>query len=311
MGSEGCNINGSSEVISGVLEQFNGREEAVAFWLLLALIAALFKKDIRRALLRCVKAFLAPKLLAIFIFAALYVAAVVVCLAKVGLWNPSLVKDTAVWFVGTAFVLMLNANNGEEHFFRNLIIDNLKLAALLEFVGNLYTFNFWVELPLTLTIFCSAMISAVASTKPEQAPAKRLTDGVLALIGWVMLAFVIYKSISNFSDVAVRDTARSFALPLIMTLAFIPFTYALAVLMAYDVIFFRVNFALRENGVLARFARQRFFRLCFVSLGRVRRVASSDQFDPWNLKNKEDVLDMIVRLERKEFQGSRHPHYGM
>lgn len=298
-------------VISGVLEQFNGREEAVAFWLLLALIAALFKKDIRRALLGSVKAFLAPKLLAIFILAALYVAAVVVCLAKVGLWNPSLVKDTVVWFVGTAFVLMLNVNNAEEHFFRNLIIDNLKLAALLEFVGNLYTFNFWVELPLTLTIFCSAMISAVASTKPEQAPAKRLTDGVLALIGWVMLAFVVYKSISNFRDVAVWDTARSFALPLVLAIAFIPFAYTLAVRMAYDAVFFRVNFALKDNRSLALFSRRQLIRLCSISLARVKKVTGSDQFDPWNVTSEEGVLDMIVRLERKEFQGSRHPHYDM
>lgn len=166
-------------------------------------------------------------------------------------------------------------------------------------------------MPLTLTIFCSAMISAVASTKPEQAPAKRLTDGVLALIGWVMLAFVVYKSISNFRDVAVRDTARSFVLPLVLAIAFIPFAYTLAVRMAYDAVFFRVNFALKDNRSLALFARRQLIRLCSISLARVKKVTGSDQFDPWNVTSEEGVLDMIVRLERKEFQGSRHPHYDM
>lgn len=300
---------GSAQVVSRVLEQFNSREEAAAFWLFVALIAALFNKGIRSALWSCVRAFLQPKILMILAFAVFYVLLVVVALSKIRLWNSSLVKDTVVWFVGTAFVAMLNVTNAGEHFFRRVLIDNVKLAALLEFVMNLYTFSFWAEVPLTLTIFSSVMISAVAGAKPEQAPAKKLSQNVLSLIGFVMLAFVVYKSISSFSDIATWATARSFALPLIMTLALIPFTYALAVLMVYDVIFFRVNFGLRENGVLARFARQRLFRLCFVSLGRVRRVASSDQFDPWNLKNKEDVLDMIDRLGQKESHGLRNPHY--
>lgn len=294
-----------TEVISGALRQLNGREQAVAIWLLVAMVAALSNKDFRGVIFAFVRALLDPKLLGMYASAALWLVAIVVVLANIGIWNSLLVKDTVMWFVGIAFVLMLNANNSKEHFFHDAIVDNLKLTALIEFVSNIYSFNVLIELPLTLMIFSSAVVGEVASMKPEHAPVKRLTDRVLSFIGWVMLAFVVCKSISNFSELVTWDTARSLVLPLILTIAFIPYVYALALQLAYDVVFFRVDFALRDNRPLARFTRGRLSKLCSNSLARVKRVTGSSEFDPWNLKNKEDVLNMIDRLERNEFRDSR------
>jgi hypothetical protein len=294
-----------AEAISNVLKQFNGREQAAAIWLLVALVAALFNKGIRGAILAFVRSLFARRLIWIYTSATLWFVAIVVVLEKTGMWNSLLIKDTVMWFVGTAFVLIFNVNNAKEHFFRDAVVDNLKLTALLEFVSNIYSFNVWIELPLTLVIFSFSMVGEVASKKPEYVPVKRLIEGVLSFIGWAMLAFVVYKSISNFSELATWDTARSLVLPLILTIAFIPYVYALALQLAYEVVFFRVDFALRDNRPLARFARERLSKLCSNSVARVKRVTDSSEFDPWNLKSRKEVLDMIDRLKRNEFRESR------
>lgn len=294
-----------ADVISGALKQFNGREQAVAIWLLLAFVAALFNKGIRGAIFAFVRSLFARRLIWIYTSATLWFMAIIVVLEKTGMWNSLLIKDTVMWFVVTAFVLIFNVNSAKEHFFRDAVVDNLKLTALLEFVSNMYSFNVWIELPLTLVIFSFSMVGEVASMKPEQAPVKRLTERVLSFIRWAMLAFIVYKSISNFSELATWDTARSLVLPLILTIAFIPYVYALALQLAYDAVFSQVDFALGDDRPLARFTRGRLSKLCSNSLARVKRVTGSSEFNLWNLKSEEDVLDMIDRLKRNEFRDSR------
>src|SRR5687768_1337759 len=79
------------------------RELASIILLLVLLFWSLPRRDVRAAMAGVAKAFLERKVLSVFILYALYIAAWTWVAAQRGIWEPSLLKDTVVWFVVTGF----------------------------------------------------------------------------------------------------------------------------------------------------------------------------------------------------------------
>ena len=72
----------------------------------------------------------------------------VIVFEKIHFWNISATKDTILWTLGSAFGMYFSLNKvaQDENYFNNVILDNLKIVLLLEFVVNLYSFSLPVEL---------------------------------------------------------------------------------------------------------------------------------------------------------------------
>src|SRR5689334_4800878 len=107
------------------MDLLNNREKALLMWFIIGLIWALAQKNIRQSILEAMKVFFAPQVLVIYTAMAFYILGTVLLLYKANLWSPLLIKDTLIWSLTTACVLLLyiNQNAQKEDYFKSLFWD--------------------------------------------------------------------------------------------------------------------------------------------------------------------------------------------
>ena len=173
------------------------------------------------------------------------------------LWDTSFINDTIVWIVGVAFVMYLNVNRvNNDEFFKKTIIDNLKLIIVLEFIINLYVFNFWVELFLVPLIAILVGVMGISSSNPENKQVESCLNTVFIVIGMGFLSYAIYNIIIDFQGFLSIDNLKKFLLPIVFTVIFLPFIYVMALYVTYDLIFRQIMNLIKDES-LARYTRQK------------------------------------------------------
>jgi len=277
------------------LRLFNTREIAVIIWLLVFMAWAISKKNIRDSLFRVGKAFLNKKILSVIIAAILYASLIVFILSEIRIWETSLIKDTTFWFVGTAFVLLMNVNKATQDngYFKKILIDSLKLVLVLEFVVNLYTFNLLIELILVPFLVAIIAMSAYAETKKEYLSFKKMCDLILLIFGIFLIFYVLAKVLGDYRSFATSENMRAFVLSPLLTFAYVPFLYLFALMMAYENLFLRIGFFVKDNKALAKVTKRKIILLCHLNLRKLNRFSRNSMQELINIGNEEDVNKLV------------------
>lgn len=281
------------------IDTFNNREKAIVAWLLLFLVWVLLKKNTRASILGVIKVFFYKKIISVFLGMLVYTALIVVLFYKIGLWDVSLIKDTAFWILGSAFVLLINTNKATQNvsFFKEVVINALKLIVVLEFVINFYTFSFWVEMLLMPILVIVGGMSALAEVKPEYKQTKKLIDSILATFGIFLIAYALSKVVSDYQSLTTLHNLRTFVLPPLLTVAYIPFLYLFALVMAYETLFVRLNIFVKDKELLS-FAKRRILFLCHLNLGKLNGFAQGSAIT--QIINKRDIQEMIEDFKTRK-----------
>ncbi len=285
------------------LSLFNSREKAITIWLTIGLVLLLLRRGTRRSLLALLKSFFRWKILLIVLAMLLYVGLEVFGLYRVGFWDASLLKDTVLWTV-TAFVLLLNGTSSdrEDHYFRKVLLDNVRMTVLLEFVLNFYTFDLWIEITLVPVQFMFGAMSALAASDRKYLPTKKLLDFVLAAFGLYLAIFAIVSVVRDYHGFATINNLRSFLLPILLTFGYVPFLYATALCASYEILF-SVGLlpCQRDHPTLVRYARWKIFWLCFLNLRQLTKFMKDEGVgvDLMNLKDRDDVVQMILGVQER------------
>jgi len=280
---------------------FNNREKAVIIWGLIFLVGGLFHKNIRTSIFSVLKALSQKKFAIVLTAMFLYIGLVVLLYRKIQLWNIFLIKDTGFWVLGTAFVLLVDTARAsqDEHYFEKILWDNLKLILVLEFIVNLYTFSLWVEIILMPLLFLIVAMGAVAETRKEHMPVKKVTDPILAIFGISLIIFALFNIIVDYQEFATIKNLRAFLLPPLLTLAYIPFLYFLALFIAYENLFIRLDIFLKKDKALAKLAKRKIVFLCLINLGKLNKFARENTQELMRLNNENNILNLIQQFNRK------------
>jgi hypothetical protein len=256
----------------GGVSVLSSREWATVFWLLVLLCLVLAKPELRRSMVGVLRAFLAWKVLAIVVVVAVWLSLLVVAGRAVGLWNPGLWKDTVVWFVASGIVLgfaSLRATK-EGAFFKSELKKLLGVSVLIQFVMNLYTFHFLVEVPLQALLVPLFAVSVYAAHQGEHAQAKRLVDGTIGVIGCSALAATIWGIVDTWGSLDMKQKLLELAFSVWVPLLMLPLVYGVALVMVYELCFIRIGFRVKRPLGL-REKRQ-------VVLGTRARLATAKRF---------------------------------
>jgi len=286
--------------INFYINLFNNREQALIVWLLLFFGFMILHGKFGYALLHLLKVFFNPKIQVVLALMLVYVSLVVLLLYKINLWGVYLIKDTLFWIFGTAFILMMNAvkESKEEHYFRKLILDNIKLILILEFVINLYTFSLWLELVLIPVILVIVAVNTMAETEKEYRHAKKLPEGILTIIGLTILAYSLIKTFTDFENFATADNLRAFLIPILLSITYIPFLYLFALAITYETLFTRLDIFIKDDKDLARFAKRKIMFLCHFNLKRLNRFSKEQAISFTTLRDREAVLNLVEAFKK-------------
>lgn len=219
----------------------------------------------------------------------------VLAFERIGFWDITALKDTVLWIFGVAFIMFINLNNAanDAKYFRKAIIDSIKIVIVLEFVINLYSFNLVVELLFVPILGLIAMMSGFSSVKPEYKRVNVFLNYVLGFIGIVLLIFTIYQIVIDFQDFASLKNVRDFLVPILLTIAFLPIIYLMAIYIKYEDIFIRIDIANTDID-LARYAKQKIFFKCHLNLSKLNRI--SRNLVILKLNNRDDVSNLLRNL---------------
>jgi hypothetical protein len=159
-------------------------------------------------------------------------------LSAIGLWDLTLLKDTIIWVLTVAFIMLMNANKiKDKSYFKNIVKDALKWTIILEFIVNLYSFSLVTEIVLVPIFGFLGALQGYAMSDKKYEKVQILLSNLSAIIGFVIFLIVLYKTVDEFEGMLTIANLNSFIHPIVLTMLFIPFIYCYAVYMKYDEVF--------------------------------------------------------------------------
>lgn len=246
----------------------NGREKATLVWLGVGLLLTLRSRELRSALWAFAKALAQPAVAGLIAALATWTSALVLLARQIGLWDADALADTVVWFltVGIVFFFSLDAVK-RPGFFGTTARRAIAITVFVEGYVNLVVLPFAVELVLMPFVTVVVLLAAFSEGRAEYAPAHRVLNVALSLVGIVFLTYVTVRLIGDFD---AEHTGRALALPVWLTLGVLPFIYAVGLWSAYQEAFIRID--LRADRARAR--RQAKWALMRVARLRASAVGS-------------------------------------
>lgn len=270
---------------------FNSRDEALLLWIAVALLWLLSKESTRKPLFNLSKAFLNWKVLLIFLLMITHVGIELAAFNKIHLVDKCLIKDVIFWLFGSAFIILININkvNSDKKFFRKMIIDNLKLIVVVEFIINFYTFNFFIEMVLVPLIFFLMAMSIIAGMEKKLSLVKKIMDFSLTIVGIIIIVYAFIGLINHSRDLTTLDNIRSFILPPALTILYVPFIYFLALFMAYELLFVRLESLLHHNKGLIGVAKRKIIFFCNINLKKLNSFSNNCAKELIKTRDKRDL----------------------
>ncbi len=197
----------------------------------------------RNSLMDVVKLLFGKYFFVIYLTLGIYLFGVFAILRVFGFWTTADIKDSIFWIFSVAFVLIFSLNKAKDSkYFKGIFIDTIKAIAILEFVINFYNFSLVSELILLPFLVFVGLTQAVSSMDSKNMKVTNLLTNFLAVIGFGLLIFTIYKTVTEYSDFFKFDTLHSFVLPIILTFLFLPYLYFLSLYNIYESYFIRLDF---------------------------------------------------------------------
>lgn len=277
---------------------FNNRELAVALWLIIALIYALLNKSIRKSLVKVIKCALDIKLVILYIILIGYFVGSIFLLYKIGFWEKRLLKDTIIWFVTSGVISCGKAVDKAKDYkyFKDEIKRNIRLVVLLEFISNLYSFSFIVEvilIPIMTVILL--MISAINILPEYKNKTSQLLGSILKGIQSLLVLYIFYHSvmelIANINSFVLTDFTKDMALPIILSLMFLLCIYLVCIYCSYEVLFIQLRFKSDERIRLQLYLKTVWF--CKANINKINTFFSRSNAITNYIGKKEDINKLV------------------
>lgn len=231
-----------------IFEVLSNREIALIIWIILALALCILNKQVRNSLYALIKlVFTTPVLLIVNLLVLDYTLLAIDFLQRTQFWDESLIKDTVFWTLGTGFVLMFNsANTKEAGHFKKVLFDVIKWTIILEFIANFYTFSLLTEIILLPILVFIGVIQAYSELYPKYKKVETIFKAINGLIGLSILSYATYKTFNQSEALLTIASLKSFLLPLLLTVIYLPFIYCLALYTQYESLFVRLPFLIHD-----------------------------------------------------------------
>jgi hypothetical protein len=283
-------------LLQEALRTVTPRQYAWGSWLLAIIIYCLSIKRIRPDLQWIIKLVISPKLLTAFAMMSAYIIGIVYALYQFGLWDSSLLFKTVMWFVFSGIIASFRAieQARDIQYFKAVIKDSIKLAILLEFIVNKYTFSYFAELFMA-PILVILSISFVILDKDEDFnnPAGVLLKKSLYAINVMINAVIVYYALSSalndIDTLGSLGSIRKLLLSPILSILFIGFTYFFALWSAYEQVFIRLNCGTPKTTSLLNYIKFKTFLHCRLNLKKTDLFWRLNALQILNISDKHDA----------------------
>jgi len=279
---------------------FNNREIASSIWILIVLVVSFAQKEVRSSFGLVVRAFFQKAVLLITMSFAANVFILCWLISKWGVWQEDQLPATVLWTVFSMFPLIMAAINAEEQddHFRQLFWNSLKVTGIFEFIVVAHPFSLSVEIILVPFAACLAMMLVIAKLDEQHAPARKLIERMLIVIGVLIVWYSIKKIWNDPAKFFTGRTARNFVLPIFLTIGSIPFLYLWYCYSHIEKARIGIDQKVFQSDELKRYARRRFFLIFPLRPWLLHRAVARFQSMP--AESRADVNRIVEEIYQYE-----------
>ena len=192
-----------------------------------------------------------------------YVAIVVFVLYDADIWSTNELKNTILWTFSVAILSMFRIPQitDDETYFRTALKDNFKLIVILEFVVAFHTFSLLAELMIVPAVTLLVTLQAFSETDRRYKQVGQLLANLLAVFGCGLVLYAGLMLATEPSSFFKAGTLSDFVLPIVLTILFLPFLFALNLFVQYETLFTKIKFLYQTESERRRARRTALFGL--------------------------------------------------
>lgn len=285
-----------------IIDSISDREIASAIWLAAFVAFVLINKSTHDSLGAVIRALFHPALIIPLGIAALYATAEILLLSHMGWWSVANLKTTIVWLVTFAFVTMFEVATAKNRKagLGKITAEIVSVAVLVTFIAELYSFPLIVELIALPFVTIVALMAEMAKHKPEHASVAKLMRCLSGLIGLSYIGFSLWKSVELWRDTFTWANWLELVIPIILSVAFLPFLYAWRTYVAYNEMFTTISIFGIDKALVpyARWLAITRIRTDLDLLERWRKSIQSAR--PANRVELKHTLTALLALKERE-----------
>lgn len=212
------------------------REQALLLVTAAAIVLALAIRAVRPKVPGLLTIVVSPPLGPLLFGAVVYVAAIIAVLAEIGVWTMPLLGVTVGWAVASAGAMFFTVGDpvSDQDYFERALRRSVRWTLIFEFLVALYVFDLAIEVVLLLVLVSLGMLKAVADPKNEHASLRGPLDVIIGALGLALLAYGVWGIATGFDSFATFENLMRLVLPPALTVAFIPYAYALRMYVRWE-----------------------------------------------------------------------------
>lgn len=288
--------------MSAIIDSINNREIASAIWLAILVAFVLINKSTRDSLDAVTRTLFQPALVIPLGIAAFYATGEIYLISYMGWWSAANLKTTILWLVTFAFVTMFEVATAKSRKagLGKITTEILSVAVLVTFIAELYSFPLIVELIALPFVTIVGLMAEMAKHKPEHAPVAKLMGCLSGLIGFSYIGFSLWKSVELWRDTFTLANWLELVIPVILSVAFLPFLYAWRIYVAYNEMFTTISIFGIDKALVpyARWLAITRIRTDLDLLERWRKSIQSAR--PANKDELKHTLTALLALKERE-----------
>lgn len=282
---------------------FTNREIAIIIWIAIITIFALFRKHVRNSFLNVIKSVLNIKIL-LYIFVYLFYFHLI--LDYLRWWDINNLKDIIIWFMfsGLPIGVFVATNKLERGYWKNIVLDNLKLVVLVEFIISSFTFSLIAELFLVPIITLIVALNTFSGHYKEYKPAEKLTSNIMFFFGSFLLIYSLFITITEIHSIGNISNLKTFLLPVVCSIISVPYMYVFKLIVEYENLFIRLKFGRKRTRKLNLLIKLRLVLFCNVQVKKLQIASDMSNYNLMSISSKDEIDSAIRSYKNILLRGS-------
>lgn len=279
------------------MDILSSREWAILTWIIIYLCFTIFvlKVDFTVVL----KSFFNKKLNILWISILLYNFFLTIILSYSRYWNNIYIKDIVFWVVFSCITSTISIFDKNKIFsFKNLILTNITLSAIIEFMLSELTLSYYLELLLIGIFLPINFLFLVSQTKLEYKVTENVLKKILSLLNFIFFIYILRELYKSFNFLLSQETWFKFLIPFIYSILCCPLYYAFIILNDYEKVSYNIqNHIVLENNIDRKYINKLKRRKLLMTCGVVHKkyIYFDNEFSKKiRLANTEDKVKEIM-----------------
>lgn len=266
---------------------------------------------VRRGIINILKQALSPKIAVPFVLMGLYAFGEVTLLRASNLWNVELLKDTVIWFFGTAIIVLVRqiTNRSTGNIFSSTLKESLRFVIVFEFILNSYNFPLLVECVFLPFVTIVVVVHEVAKRDDAHKSVGQVLGVILWIVGVSFVGMAIVDAVFHYEQFGDPQVIRSLALPPLLSILLTPFVFLCSLYCTYERAFAFVEQGGTKSVEVMKHTKRQIVRRFGLRLGKLQTFLNKQAGHLISVSQR-DEIDVLLSMQGEIVGNSTEPVSG-